>query len=709
MTSIYNILNNSLITGGSGMVGNNITFGYKPLSSEMDVTDPRSINAYIENKPISCVIHLAALNLRDSENNIEKSMNVNINGTSKMLRIAMIRNIPFILLSTGAVFSSDNPNVKFDEGFRTCPNCIYGHTKCSSEEIALLYEKTILIRTGWLFGGNQKTHYKFVENVINNLVINNEIKASNNFFGSPTYVVDLIEQLKFLFLNNKYGVHHVVNSGIASGCDIATEIANILNINKILVSSVSTDMIPNSGPKRSATEILETTYPFNVLRSWRESLHEYTLLYYENIIKKNKYLENNLTHGVNFKTENKWCNRDKCRLCDSYNIKTFFKLQPTPPANHFVSKCIAQEIIPLDICICDNCKHIQLVQIVDPVYQYSNYFYVSSTSITMTNHLKNSVDNFTEELNLSKTEYILEIGANDGVCVKHLLETGFSNTIGIDPAGNINKRHKLPIICDFFGSNVLNRLQKNYKPFKLIYAFHCCAHIENIQDVFETVFQILDNEGSFIIEVGYFYEVFKNKLFDTIYHEHIDYHTCTAIQNFASSKNLLLYKVCENNIQGGSIQFYFSKNKNVLIHDSVYITLEKEKQFNLHNYEKLKSWQNKIILCGNDINYILNSFVSFGKKIAGYGASAKSTTFLYQYKLSNKTIEYIIDDSVYKQEHFSPGLHIPIKSINHLEICKVDYIIILSWNFTDEIVKKLESHRKTGLRIIVPFPEIKII
>jgi len=196
MTSAYNILDNSLITGGSGMVGNNITFGYKPLSSEMDVTDSRSINAYIENKHISCVIHLAALNLRDSENNIEKSMNVNINGTSKMLRIAMIRNIPFILLSTGAVFSSDNPNVKFDEGFRTCPNCIYGHTKCSSEEIALLYKKTILIRTGWLFGGNQKTHYKFVENVINNLVINNEIKASNNFFGSPTYVVDLIEHLK---------------------------------------------------------------------------------------------------------------------------------------------------------------------------------------------------------------------------------------------------------------------------------------------------------------------------------------------------------------------------------------------------------------------------------------------------------------------------------------------------------------------------------
>jgi len=704
----YSILENALITGGSGMVGSNIKFGYKPTSTEMDVTNTHSINKYIENKSISCIIHLTALNLRDSESNVEKSIDVNINGTSKMLQVAMSRDIPFIILSSGAVFSSENPNMKFSENFETCPNCIYGHTKRASEEIALLYKKTILIRTGWLFGGNQKTHYKFVENVINNLIINKQVKASNNFFGSPTYVVDLIEQMKNLIINNSFGIHHVVNSGNASGYDIAREIANILNINENLILSVLSESVPNSGPKRSSTEILISSSSINTLRHWREALSEYALLYYRNINNENKLLPINNSSTVE-NTPSKWCNRDKCRLCNSYNINTFFKLEPTPPANHFISNPTFQEVIPLDVCICEDCKHIQLVQIVDPTYQYSNYFYVSSTSYTMTNHLKNSVIGFTKELNISKSDYILEIGANDGVCVRQLLENGFSNTIGIDPAANINKRHNLPIVCDFFGSNILNQFRKNYNPFKLIYAFHCCAHIENIQDVFETVFNLLDDEGVFIMEVGYFYEVFKNRLFDTIYHEHIDYHTCTAIQKFASNKNLLLFKVNENNIQGGSIQFYFSKNKQTLIHESVYMTIEEEKKINLHNYEKLKGWQNKILLCGNDINHILNSFVSFGKKIAGYGASAKSTTFLYQYKLSNKTIEYIIDDSVYKQDFFSPGLHIPIKSINHLEICKVDYIVILSWNFTDEIVQRLEPYRKNGLRIIVPFPEIKII
>jgi len=691
-----------LITGGSGMVGFNIHFGYKPTSFEMDITDIHSIEKYVSRlKKVSCIIHLAAVNLRESEINHSKAINVNINGTTNMLNVAMKYDIPFVLLSTGAVFSNSNSTVQFDENFKTSPNCMYGLTKSSSEEIACLYKKTILIRTGWLFGGNQKNHYKFVETVINNLLTNNQVKASNNFFGSPTYVIDLIDHMKYLISNLKYGVHHVVNNGIACGYDIAFEIAKMLNVNNQLIVCVKSEDVPNSGPKRSSTEILKSIYAFNKLRSWKESLLEYVSLY------SNK---TNIVEAPTSATNAKWKTRDKCRLCNNYNLKIFLKLNPTPPANHFVAGPIQQDLIPLDTCICENCHHIQLMQIVDPEYQYSNYFYVSSTSTSMTNHLQNNAIHFTNILNISKDDYILEIGANDGVCVRHLLNNGFKNIIGIDPAANINKRHNLPIICDFFGSNVLTKFKEEYKPFMLIYAFHCCAHIENIQDVFSTVYELLDENGSFIMEVGYFYEVFKNNLFDTIYHEHIDYHTCNAINKFALSNKLLLYKVDVNNIQGGSIQFYFCKNNgSKKVDKSVSDTIEKESLIDLHNYDKLVLWQNKITLCGNDIHYLLNSFVSYGKKIVGYGASAKSTTFLYEYRLNNALIDYIIDDSIFKQNFYSPGLHIPIKSIHHLSVSKVDYIIILSWNFTLDIVEKLEPYRKMGLRIIVPFPEIRII
>jgi len=697
------IFNHALITGGSGMIGNHINFGYKPSSKIMNICDKLSIEKYISQlNKISCIIHLAATNLRESEENPKKAIDVNINGTTNMLNISKKLNIPFILISSGAVFSSNNQYLKFNENFITCPNSMYGYTKAASESIALLYSKTILIRTGWLFGGNQKNHYKFVENVIKHLYTNNEINASTDFFGSPTYVLDFINKMKDIIINLQYGIHNVVNDGIASGYDIALEISKNLNKQSNLIVPTNAFKIPNAGPNRSKTEILETIHLSNKMRHWQFALKEYTQKYIENHIENINPIEVK-------KEDKKWLNREQCRLCNKYKLHIFFKLEPTPPANHFIKDINYQESIPLDIAICEDCKHIQLIQIVNPDFQYSNYLYVSSTSNTMTNHLKNSVIEFTKLSDICKTDNILEIGANDGVCVKHLLDNGFVNIVGIDPAKNINIRHDLPITCDFFGSSILEIMKSKHKSFKLIYAFHCCAHIENINDVFETVYKLLEDNGKFIMEVGYFYEVFKNKLFDTIYHEHIDYHTCTAIQSFSEKHGLILYKVKTNDIQGGSIQFFFSKNKMINIEESIFKLIQKEKDIKLHYLNNLLNWKNQIIRCGIDINYILNSFVSYGKKIAGYGASAKSTTFMHQYKLTNKVIDYIIDDNIFKQNYFSPGLHIPIKSFDNLNINKVDYIIILSWNFIDEILKKLDKYRENGLRIIIPFPEIRII
>ena len=689
------MFDNALITGGSGMVGSNIDFGYKPTSIELNVCNMESIEKYINKLPtISCIIHLVATNLRESEENIQKAINTNINGTINMLHYAKTLNVPFILLSTGAIFSSKNMNVSFDENYVPCPNSNYGITKLTSEKIALLYEKSIVIRTGWLFGGNQKNHYKFVENVINHLNSNVNIKASTDFIGSPTYVKDLIYGLKQKIINLDYGLHHIVNLGGATGYDIALEIATILNKPCDLIIPVNAKDVPNSGPPRSNSEYLITTNTSNLLRCWKDALLDYCTSYFNSNV------------SINLPNKSYSINRERCRLCNSYNLHTFYKLNPTPPANSFVLTPIKQHLISLDVATCLDCNHIQLLQIIDPSILYSNYLYVSSTSSTMVNHLKSNVSQFINELNINVNDYILEIGANDGVCIQHLLDCGYLNVIGVDPAQNIKKRNNLPIICDFFGSSMISLLQKN--PFKLIYAFHCCAHIENIQDVFNSVFTLLNDDGVFIMEVGYFYEVFKNYYFDTIYHEHIDYHTVTAMTTFALRCNLSLYKIKTNSIQGGSIQFFFSKNKRP-IEQSVFDALDKEKLLQLQSLNMLDNWKINIIRCSNDINYLLNGLKTYGKRIIGYGASAKSTTFMYQFKLNHDIIDFIIDDNIYKQNYYSPGLNIPIKSVSILKTERVDYVIILSLNFINEILNNLSEYRANGLRIIIPFPEIKII
>ena len=272
---MIDILNDDLITGGHGMIGKQIGFGIKPTSLEMNITNPMSIQQYTSKlQNISCIIHLAAINIRESCDNPSKSIDVNINGTTEMLKIAMNRNIPFILISTGAVFSSTNPNEKFNENTMPSPNCMYGNTKSSSESVSLLYNKTIIIRTGWVFGGNQKTHYKFVENAINSLVANTYVSASDNFYGSPTYIFDFIDEMKNIILGAKYGIHHVVNDGFANGYEIAVVIANKLNKPLSLIHSMNNDKIPNSGPSRSNTEILISN-KHSPLRNWKEALNEY--------------------------------------------------------------------------------------------------------------------------------------------------------------------------------------------------------------------------------------------------------------------------------------------------------------------------------------------------------------------------------------------------------------------------------------------------
>jgi SAM-dependent methyltransferase len=402
-------------------------------------------------------------------------------------------------------------------------------------------------------------------------------------------------------------------------------------------------------------------------------------------------------------------NRDKCRLCDSNQLQIFFKLEPTPQANHFVKIPIAQPVIPLDICICNNCKHIQLVQILQQSFQFSHYLYITSACPSMVTHITSNIDCFLKNFNIKKLDCILEIGANDGTGIRFLIENGYYNSIGIDPAENIKNIHNLPIICDFFGSRILDTEKFKKNTFELIYGFHCCAHIENIQDIFYSVYNLLTNTGIFIIEVGYFYEVYKNHLFDTIYHEHIDYHTCKAMQKFCNKNNMILFDVKTNKIQSGSIQFFISKNVNTHISENVYKLIEEEDKIQLFDINNLLNWKVNIIFNSRDLNCILNSLNNQNKIIFGYGASAKSTTFIHQCKLSNKLIKYIIDDSYLKQHLFTPGTNIPIVSIDILNNEKCDYLLILSWNFLDNILLKIDKYRKCGLRVIVPFPDIKII
>jgi dTDP-4-dehydrorhamnose reductase len=277
------ILQNAVIVGGSGMVGSNIPFGKKPTSLELDISNKSSVEDYFSrNSDASCLINLVSLNLRDCEKYPLKAIHINVNGTLNLLEISKKLEIPFVLISSGAVFSSDNPNQKFSETDLPNPNCIYGSTKYSAENIALTYDKTILIRTGWLFGGNQKSHYKFVEHAYNNIVNNKPITCCKDFYGSSTYVIDLISKIEELISKNMFGIHHVVNEGTSTGVSVGEYIAHLLDKPLTLIDHRTFSEIPNCGPLRSSSEVLITNNSFNNIRDWKSALKEY-------IVKLNRF------------------------------------------------------------------------------------------------------------------------------------------------------------------------------------------------------------------------------------------------------------------------------------------------------------------------------------------------------------------------------------------------------------------------------------
>lgn len=684
-----------LITGGNGMVGAHFSpsspsFTFlKPSKFELDVCNLESISNYIEKeKDIDAIIHLVFLGIKETEENLSHSSMVNICGTVNMLSFARQKNIPFIFVSSGAVFAQFSSLAQKIDGYdfrdTPCPNTEYGKMKYICENICRNYEKSIILRTGWLFGEKEReAKRKFLDRVIFSLISYEKISVNDQFSGSFTYVKDFVEAVLLLLKAKSYGVHHLVNSGKATAYDASLIIADYFGVDSSLLERDST-------VGRSEGEFLKSSYE---MRDYREALLEYL--------------------SSAFPKE-KWKRREKCRLCTFPLSNAFLVLKSTPLANDYSKLPEKKDCIPLTLVSCPSCLHIQLGVILNPQIIFENYLYLTKTSQKMVTHVRDNIDKFCKIAAIEKDSRILEIGANDGTGIIHLINNGYLKAMGIDPARNIRKLHKLPIICDFFSSDCRDKLHDSYD---LIYSFHTFAHIENIHDCFNFIDTLLSKKGVFVIEVGYLLDIYQNKTFDVIYHEHLDYHTVRSLSSFAKKFDLEIFLVDRNDIQGGSLLCFFGRKGEREVDVSVSKLIEAEQILTIDNFQQ---WKKEISLITEDAKMILSSLKQRGKRIVGYGCAAKVTTFMYQLGLTENDIEYIIDDNPLKQNMYTPGLNIPIYGLSFLD-SNIDYIVIFSWNFADEIIDKLRASlasssslsafrkEKKILGLIIPFPVIKIV
>jgi len=407
--------------------------------------------------------------------------------------------------------------------------------------------------------------------------------------------------------------------------------------------------------------------------------------------------------------------RDNCRLCNGKSLQRVIELSPTPPGNDFVETAerdVPQAVYPLEVYFCNDCAHVQLGHVVDPEILYRrNYSYVSATSPVFVEHLRQYAAHMQKEFDLPAGSLVVDIGSNDGTALSFFKEAGY-RVVGVDPATEIAqlaRNRGIETVCEFFGSEHASGWCDEYGPAQLITSHNACAHIDNLRDVVEGVKRWLADDGLFVIEVGYLLDVYENAWFDTIYHEHLDFHSLAPLVTFFSKLGMQVVDVQRVSPQGGSIRVITQRaGGSRQVRKSVSELVALEKRVGLDRAETFVAFDERIKLVKRQLRELVNGLKSQGKSIAGYGAPTKATTLLTHFELGN-VLEFLVDDNPLKQGLLSPGHHIPVTSAQEMYDRQPDFVLILAWNFAESIMQHHQRYRDQGGSFILPMPEPRIV
>ena len=408
--------------------------------------------------------------------------------------------------------------------------------------------------------------------------------------------------------------------------------------------------------------------------------------------------------------------RTDCRLCRSTRLQRILSLGETPLANELVRvEDIGkeQERFPLDVYLCLDCGHVQLLDVVDPERLFRNYLYVSSTSAVFVEHLRGYAETMLHLSGMPPGSSIVEIGSNDGAFLHFFKDRGM-RVLGIDPAralASAATRAGIETLAEFFTLPLAQTLRQQGWEASLVAANNVFAHADDLHAIVEGVAHLLKPDGLFVFEVSYLLDVFEHGLFDTIYHEHLSYHSVKPLLGFFEPHGMELIDAVRVESQGGSLRGIAQlKGARRPRQARVEELIALEESCGLYDPRTYQRLFERIQKLRADLVSMLSRLKAQGKRIVGFGAPAKATTLMFHFGIGPDALDYIIDDNPLKQGLYSPGHHIPIRPPSHLYngSPKPDYLLILAWNFTDSIMNRHRAFHEAGGRFIVPLPTIAI-
>ncbi|NLD77821.1 MAG: class I SAM-dependent methyltransferase [Acidimicrobiales bacterium] len=403
-----------------------------------------------------------------------------------------------------------------------------------------------------------------------------------------------------------------------------------------------------------------------------------------------------------------------CRSCGHDGLQTFLSLGKTPLADALVTEEQLTEeeaVFPLDVAFCPECALVQILGDVPPEMLFvDNYLYFSSFSDHLLAHSRDHALGLIERLDLGPDSLVVEIASNDGYLLRNFVEHGIP-VLGIEPApdqADAAETAGIPTRREFFGIELARELVESGQKADVIIANNVMAHVPDLNGFVAGMAHLLEDDGVITVENPSVDELVERCAFDTIYHEHHCYFSCLSVSALAARHGLSLNRVDSfPDLHGGTLRWSLGKKHEP--HVSVARHVDAETEAGVGGYAYYEHFADEVNRVERDLRALLEGLKADGATIAAYGAAAKGATLVNVVGIGTDLVDFVVDRNTHKQGRYMPGTHLPIRPVEALLEEQPDYVLLLAWNFAEEIRNQQAEYERRGGRFIVPVPTPEVL